>query len=151
VVGLSGFKLNHALLTYVAEEPPARQRRQSGRRREHRVSKRLQAEAITRLVAEYVAGTTAAELDQRYGLARSTVLRLVRAAGERARQQRFNESETREVVRLFESGLSQTDVARLISRSPSAVWHCLPCRTSRSKQMTSSANGPGSAKSALPN
>jgi DNA-binding transcriptional regulator LsrR (DeoR family) len=49
------------------------------------VSKRLSADAIDRLVAQYVGGMTAAELGQRYGLAKSSVIRLVRDAGERVR------------------------------------------------------------------
>jgi hypothetical protein len=74
-VGLRGFKLNPAVLTFVMGTLPARPKRRAHRRRERRVSKRLEAGTIDRLVAEYVAGTTAAELGRRYGLAKSSVLR----------------------------------------------------------------------------
>jgi hypothetical protein len=46
-VGLRGFKLNPALLSYVIAGPRARLPRRSGRHhRELRISKRLEAEAI---------------------------------------------------------------------------------------------------------
>jgi len=82
--------LNPALLRYLMVTPPARRARRPDRRPERRVSKRLQQQMIERLVAEYVAGTTAAELGRRHGLAKSSVLRLVRQAGERARHQRLS-------------------------------------------------------------
>jgi transposase len=126
VVGLRGFKLNPALLSYVIAGPRARLRRRSGRHRgERRISKRLEAEAIERLVAEYAGGTTAADLDQRYGLAKSSVLRLVRQAGERVRRPRLSVTEAARVGQLYEAGLRQKDIAERLGRSPSAVWHCL--------------------------
>jgi len=125
VVGLRGFKLNPMLLTYVAKGPRARPRRRIGRRREGRISKRLETETIERLVAEYVDGTTAAELGQRYGVAKSSVLRLVREAGERVRHPRLSAAETAQLVALYEAGLPQKDIAEQIGRSPSAIWHYL--------------------------
>jgi len=101
---------------------PARRAR---RPRHRRVSKRLEAETIDRLVAEYVAGTTAAELGQRYGLAKSSVLRLVRQAAERVRHPRLSENDTAQLVALYEAGFSQKDIAARLGRTPSAVWHCL--------------------------
>jgi hypothetical protein len=52
-VGLRGLKLNPALLTYLARDPPARKTRRVGLRLERRVSKRLDAATIDRVVAEY--------------------------------------------------------------------------------------------------
>jgi DNA-binding transcriptional regulator LsrR (DeoR family) len=89
------------------------------------VSKRLSADAIDLLVAEYVGGTTAAELGRQYGLAKSSVLRLIRDAGERVRHPRFSASETAQLVALYEVGLSQKEIAEQLGRSQSAVWHCL--------------------------
>jgi DNA-directed RNA polymerase specialized sigma24 family protein len=123
-VGLRGFKLNPALLTYIADVPrhrPVRHRR----RRERRVSKRLKPEAIERMIAEYVTGTTAAELGRRYGLAKSTVLQLIRQAGEQVRHPLLSESETAQLLALYKTGLPQKDIAERLGRSPSAVWHCL--------------------------
>jgi DNA invertase Pin-like site-specific DNA recombinase len=125
-VGLRGFKLNPALLSYVIAGPRGRPQRRSDRhRRERRVRKRLEAESIERLVAEYATGTPAAELGRRYGLAKSSVLRLVRQAGDWARYPRFSQSETARLLELFEDGMAQKDIAERLGRSPSAVWHCL--------------------------
>jgi transposase-like protein len=120
-----GFKLNPALWAHVASPLPARIARNRGLRRERRVSTRLEAETINRLVAEYVAGTTAAELGRRYGIAKSSVLRLVRQAGERVRHPRLSATETARLVQLYEAGLPQKDIAQRLGRSPSAMWHCL--------------------------
>lgn len=125
VVGLRGFKLNPTLRAHVANPLPARIARSRGLRRERRVSTRLEAETINRLVAEYVAGTTAAELGRRYGIAKSSVLRLVRQAGERVRHPRLSATDTARLVQLYEAGLPQKDIAQRLGRSPSAVWHCL--------------------------
>jgi DNA-binding NarL/FixJ family response regulator len=73
------------------------------------------------LVAEYVAGTTAAELGRRYGIAKSSV----RQAGERVRHPRLTATETARLIQLYEAGLPQKDIAQRLGRSPSAVWHCL--------------------------
>ena len=117
--------MNPALLTYVTDGPPARPRRRRARRPERRVGKRLQPETIERLVAEYRTGSTAADLGRRYGLAKTTVLRLIRQAGERVRHPRFSASETARLVELYEAGLTQKNIAEQLGRSPSAVWHCL--------------------------
>jgi len=77
------------------------------------------------LVAEYRTGATAADLGRRYGLAKTTVLRLIRQAGERVRHPRFSIAETARLVELYESGLAQKEIAERLDRSPSAVWHCL--------------------------
>lgn len=102
-----------------------RQARRRGRHRERRISKRLETETVERLVADYAAGSTAAELGQRYGLAKSSVIRLVRDAGERVRHPRLSTTETAQLVALYEAGVSQKEIAEQLGRSPSAVWHCL--------------------------
>jgi DNA-binding CsgD family transcriptional regulator len=116
--------LNPALLVYVTDEPP-RQSRRRGRRPERRISRRLDVDTVERLVAEYAAGTTAAEVGRRYGLARNSVLALVRQAGERVRLPRLSRSETARMVALYTAGLPQKEIAERLGRSPSAVWHCL--------------------------
>jgi hypothetical protein len=94
--------LNPALLAHVtAALPTRRTRRQSGARNVGCVE-RLSADAIDRLVAQYVGGTTAAELGQRYDLAKSSVIRLVRDAGERVQHPRLSASETAQLVALYE-------------------------------------------------
>jgi hypothetical protein len=96
-----------------------------GQRHERRVSKRLTGETIDRLVAEYRAGTTAAELGRQYGLAKNSVLYLVRQAGDLVRHPRLSAAETAQLVAAYEAGLSQKDIAERLGRSPSGVWHCL--------------------------
>ena len=86
---------------------------------------RLQSETVERLVDEYVAGATAGDLGRRYGIAKNSVLRLVRRAGGTVRHPRLSSRETAEVARLYEAGLQQKDIAERLGRSPSAVWHCL--------------------------
>lgn len=125
MVGLRGFKLNLVLLRYIGGGPPAARAGRLLRRREHRLSKRLSAEKIERLVSDYLAGSTAAEVGQRYGVAKSSVLRMVRQAGELVRHPRLSRTETAQLVALYEEGLSQKDIAERLGRSPSAVWHCL--------------------------
>jgi Homeodomain-like domain len=124
-VGLRGFRLNLSLATYIAGGPRVRSSRRTDRRQERRVSKRLPAETIERLVAEYRTGSTAADLSRRYGLAKTTVLGLIRQAGERVRHPRFSVDEAAHLVKLYEAGLPQKDIAAQLGRSPSAVWHCL--------------------------
>jgi transposase-like protein len=117
--------LNLSLVTYLAGDPRDRSSRRTNRRQERRVNKRLSAETIERLVAEYRTGSTAADLGRRYGLAKTTVLQLIRQAAEPVRHRRFNAAETARLVELYEAGLSQKDIAERLGRSPSAVWHCL--------------------------
>ena len=74
-------------------------------------SRRLEAETIDRLVAQYVDGTTAAEVGRRYGVAKSSVLQLVRQAGRQVRQPRLSISQTAQLVALYQAGLSQKDIA----------------------------------------
>ena len=62
------------------------------------MSRRLEAETIDRLVAQYVDGTTAAEVGRRYGVANSSVLQLVRQAGRQVRQPRLSISQTAQLV-----------------------------------------------------
>ena len=116
--------MNPALLSYVKDEAPRQPVRRTSRR-ERRVSRRLDAEAIDRLVAEYVDGSPSAEIGSRYGIDKSSVLRLVRAAGNPVRYPRFSTAETAQLVALYEAGLSQVNIAERLGRSPSAVWYCL--------------------------
>ena len=82
------------------------------------VSKRLRYQMIERLVAEYVAGTTAAELGRRHGLAKSKVLRLVRQAGERVRHQRLSRSETARLVQLYRAGRNRKTSPNGLAKAP---------------------------------
>jgi hypothetical protein len=109
--------LRHEL---AASSTPRRLRR----RRERRIRKRLEAEAIERLVAEYD-GDNCRRAWSAYGIAKSSVLGLVRQAREQVRHPRLSTTQTAVPVALYEAGLSQVDIAERLGRRPSAVWHCL--------------------------
>jgi hypothetical protein len=93
--------------------------------RQHRIAKRLPAGTLQKLVAEYVAGTPAAELGRRYGLAKSTVRTVLRVAGVSVRYPRLSAADGARVVELYGQGLPQTEIAARVGRSPGAVWHVL--------------------------
>jgi hypothetical protein len=97
-----GIDFEPALLRYLAD---ARAARHVSRRLERRIAKRFDADAVQLLVTEYRSGATAAALGRRHGLAKSSVLRLVRQAGERVRPPRFSVDETARLVELYEAGL----------------------------------------------
>ena len=113
------------MLTYSTGGPGTRPSPRTDRRYELRVTKRLQADTIERLVAEYRAGSTAADLGRHYGIAKTTVLRLIREAGEPVRHPRLSTSETACLVDLYEAGSSQRDIADRLGKSRSVVWHGL--------------------------
>lgn len=103
-VGLRGYKLNPALQRYLAAGPPVQEARgRPCQRRPHRIAKRLPAESIQTLVAEYVAGAPAAELGRRYGLAKTTVFTLLRAADVRVRHARLSAADVARIVELPQS------------------------------------------------
>lgn len=72
-----------------------------------------------------LAGTPAAEVGRRYGLAKSTVLALIRMVGVSARYPRLSTADVARVVELYGQELPQTEIAAHIGRSPGAVWHVL--------------------------
>jgi DNA-binding CsgD family transcriptional regulator len=89
------------------------------------VRQRLDADVIEQLVDAYLKGATAKQLGERYGLAKSTVLVILRGAGVAVRHRRFSSAEAAQVVELYLAGRPQTEIAQLLGRSPSAVWHAL--------------------------
>lgn len=117
--------MNPAVLAHFTDKPPPRPAQRRSRHHERRIRKRLDAEQIELLVAEYAAGTPSAELGRRYGIAKSSVVQLVRQAGGRARYPRLSAEETARLVELYEAGHAQKSIAVQLGRSPSAVWHCL--------------------------
>jgi hypothetical protein len=106
MVGLRGYKLNPALQRYLAAGPPVQEARgRPCQRRPDRIAKRLPAESIQTLVAEYVAGAPAAELGRRYGLAKTTVISVLRAADVRVRHARLSAADIARIVELHGKGL----------------------------------------------
>lgn len=72
---------------------------------------RLPASTKAEIVARYEAGETSTALAAEYGVAKSTVLNLLRTSGAAVRRQPLTPEQVSEAVRLYESGLSLSEVA----------------------------------------
>lgn len=90
-----------------------------------RVTFRLDDELLQQLLTEYQAGCTGRELAERYGLARTTVIGLLREHGVAVRYPRVTPGETAEMVRLYRAGVRQVDIAARFGRDPGNIWHVL--------------------------
>ena len=74
---------------------------------------------------DYQAGRTRQELAEQYGLARSTIIQLLRKHGVAVRYSRVTPAEAAEMVQLYRAGMRQIDIAARLGRDPSSVWHVL--------------------------
>lgn len=90
-----------------------------------RVNFRLNEQRVQQLLADYQAGCTGRELAEHYGLARSTVIRLLRQHGVAVRHPRVTPDEAAEMVRLYRSGVRQVDIGARFGRDPGNIWHLL--------------------------
>jgi hypothetical protein len=90
-----------------------------------RVNFRLDDRLVQQLLAEYQAGRTGRELAEQYGLARSTVIELLRKHGVAVRYPRVTPEEAAEMVRLYQAGMRQVDIAARFGRDPGNIWHVL--------------------------
>jgi DNA-binding CsgD family transcriptional regulator len=86
---------------------------------------RLPAKTIRKIVEDYSDGATAALVAKRYGIAKSTVLGLIRGAGAEVRRPRLDNDDITLIVALHREGLQQSEIAARVGCSPSAVWHAL--------------------------
>jgi hypothetical protein len=89
------------------------------------VSFRLDAQLVRQLLADYQTGSTGRQLAERYGLARSTVIGLLRKHGIAVRYPRVTPAEQAEMVALYQSGVRQIDIAARFGRDPGNIWHVL--------------------------
>ena len=89
------------------------------------MSLRLDEQLVQRLLAGYRAGRTGRELAEQYGLARSTVIDLLRKHGVAVRYPRVTPAEAAEMVRLYRAGMRQVDIAAHFGRDPGNIWHVL--------------------------
>jgi hypothetical protein len=78
------------------------------------VNLRLKEQMVQQLLADYQAGRSGRELAERYGLARSTVIGLLRQHGVAVRYPRVTPDEAAEMVRLYRSGVRQGGHRRLL-------------------------------------
>ncbi|MDI9892815.1 hypothetical protein [Microbacterium sp. IEGM 1404] len=87
----------------------------SERRLQPRVKRgwnRLSAEQQAAAVSRYSSGVTSTALAQDYGVAKSTILRILREARVVVRRQPLTQDQVGEAARLYESGLSLSQVAK---------------------------------------
>jgi hypothetical protein len=89
------------------------------------VNLRLNEQMVQQLLADYQAGRSGRALAERYGLARSTVIELLRQHGVAVRYPRVTPAEAAEMVQLYRSGMRQVDIAARFGRDPGNIWHVL--------------------------
>jgi hypothetical protein len=80
------------------------------------------------VVADYQAGLPTTQLITKYGLGKSSVLRLPREAQVALRKQPLTETEVAKAIRLHASGLSVAAVGGALNLNPSAIWRTLTAR-----------------------
>lgn len=91
----------------------------------YRISLRLDDKAIGQLMTDYRAGLTGRDLAVRYGLARSSVIDILRTRGVRVRHPRISTEDAALAVVLYQQGMRQIDIAEELGRSKSVIWHVL--------------------------
>lgn len=127
MVGLSNFNLKLALARYVREIPgilPHNPRTESGVR-VHKLSQRLSPETVTAIIDGYEAGATGSQLALEFGLAKSSVLAVLRGEGVSIRLPRLSAADRLRVVALYRQGIPQVEIARQFGRHKGAIWHLL--------------------------
>ncbi len=90
-----------------------------------RLQFRLDEEQVAQLLADYRAGCAGRQLAERYGLARSTLIELLREHDVAVRHPRVTPDQAAEMLRLYQAGMRQVDIAKRFSRDPGTVWHVL--------------------------
>lgn len=90
-----------------------------------RLDIRLDEARLQQLLADYQAGSTGRQLAERYSLARSTVISLIRNHGVEVRHPRVTPDEAAEMVALHRAGVRQVDIAARFGRDPGNIWHVL--------------------------
>lgn len=90
-----------------------------------RVAFRLDEMHIGRLVAEYLEGATCRQLAERYEVARSTVIELLKRRRVVVRHPRMSPTDAGSAVEMYRQGMRQIDIAAHLGRSKSVIWHVL--------------------------
>jgi hypothetical protein len=95
----------------------------------HRLDVRLGAAVLVQLVTDYEYGASTAELQQRFGLSKGSILSILHASGARVRRQPLGDDDMTRIVELYESGLSIRQVAAQLAIPKTTVQNTL-ARTS---------------------
>jgi transposase-like protein len=90
-----------------------------------RLSQRLSAETVSEIIAAYQAGATTREVGRRFGLAHSSVNKLLRAHGVSARRRSPSADEMRRAIELYEAGLSTRVIAQHLGCGASTILRAL--------------------------
>jgi DNA-directed RNA polymerase specialized sigma24 family protein len=79
--------------------------------RVHKLAQRLTAETMQALRDAYRAGASLGELQQRFGLSRGSVQRLLRERGLRRRRKNLTDEKVAVIVRRYDEGLTIREIA----------------------------------------
>jgi hypothetical protein len=77
------------------------------------------------MVAGYEAGVTAKQLGLEFGIAKSSVLVLLRREGVLIRLPRLSEGDRHRVLALYRKGVPQVEIARRFGRHKGLIWSVL--------------------------
>jgi hypothetical protein len=92
---------------------------------QRRVADRLDEVMVAELVQGYLAGMPGRELAERFRLARSTIIKVLKDHGVAVRHPRVTPEAQAEMARLYQAGVRQVEIAEQFGRSPGLVWHVL--------------------------
>ena len=94
----------------------------------YKLDQRLDASIPAQVVADYEAGMPTTQLTGKYGLSKTSVLRLLHEAATEMRRQPFSDQEVDDAVRLCASGLSVATVGSRLGAHQSKVWRASVAR-----------------------
>jgi DNA-directed RNA polymerase specialized sigma24 family protein len=85
----------------------------------------LGREVLAQVVADYEAGASTAELQQRFGLSKGSVLSILHDSGVKVRRQPLGDGDIARITELYESGLSIRETARKLGVPKTTVQNAL--------------------------
>jgi|1185.fasta_scaffold168844_1 transposase-like protein len=91
----------------------------------HKLSQRLSDDTITAVLAAYLAGSPTREVSKRFGIAHSSVNKLLRQHGITARRGSLSPAGLQQAVELYETGLSIRVIANHLGFGASTVARAL--------------------------
>jgi hypothetical protein len=106
-----------------SELPPRAQEAQIGH--VHRIDVTCDRTVLETLAAEYEVGASTVELQEKFGLGKGSVLRLLHEAGVKVRRQPVDDERLEEIRRLYQSGLTIREVAAALAMPKTTVQDAL--------------------------
>ena len=91
----------------------------------HRIDQRLSPETVAALVADYRSGMSSTELQARYCLGKSSVLRLLGESGVEMRRRGLSDDQLEAVLARYKSGLTIREVAAELGLPKTTVQNAL--------------------------